>query len=191
MKTRVTTVWGTRNASEGGNPRTLTTPNNYREVPGEVTRIVADAAVFNINANAPSVDVDTNVEIEHQTYILPLMHNGKAVMRERHFENLPQYSGSALTLEFEVLNLSNYYADRRPATFGLLAASPLTANSKLGGESSSVNTVQKYGPMFDFESNLVTSSYYRGYYYGRVEVTVTYIIAALVQNSGGMVELQI
>jgi hypothetical protein len=206
MKTRVKTVWGTRGATDGSNPKSLFKPQIHG-LPVEV-EYAAQAAAANIAVGrGPNSNHDVGIEIEHQTYVLPLMHNGCDVMRKRHFENLPQYSGSALTLEFDVLNKSTYYADRAPATPGSAAAgsnfntdggqalgggpAPANGNIVFGGESLPPNCPVKYGPMWDSETHHKNDGMLANYYYKRVEVTVTYIIAALVQNSGGMVELQI
>ena len=192
MKTRVRTIWGTRGASDGSNPKSHFAPSVLDGLINEATYYVDNVGVSEIaTAKVPNSNANTDVEIEHQTYILPLMHNGCDVMRKRHFENLPQYSGSALTLEFDVLNKSTYYADRFPNTPGAIGAATTMAAGTLGGENTSSFRPLHYGPMWDGHTADVNGGIGVDYYYKRVEVSVTYIIAALVQNSGGMVELQI
>lgn len=176
MKTKVGTIWGTASAVDGDNPATIT---DY-------------ISTANPPAFVGSVQSSTNyaaacAQIEHQSYVIPLMHNGKKVMRERHFENLPQYSGSALTLEFQLINESNYYADRQPA----MSSTANWQSQGAGGLDRSSLCPQKFGPMFYNATGTLASGTPANYYYSKVEVTITYIIAAVLQNSAGMMELQI
>lgn len=138
---------------------------------------------------APGVPtfLENDCEIEHQTYIIPLMHDGEKVFRERHFENLPQYSGSALSLKFGVVNGAYFYSEREPATFGDTTDFNDT-NSKGGDARSALNRrilqpqlTPNTGPAYDTSVIRFTT----------VEVTITYVMAALLQNSNGMVEIQL
>jgi len=187
MKTKVSTVWNTLSATDGSNPSLLV--NGGYLVAGGGGYVFAD----NI-ASAPNV-YGGSTQIEHQTYILPLMHEGGKVMRGRHFENLPQYSGSALTLELDMINQSTFYSDREPnqvAALGVPVGNWFL--NDFGGKDADTDVPQLYGPMFLNTAafpNRVQTAYPANYSYGDVEITVTYIIAALVQNSNGMVELQI
>ena len=182
MKTKVGTIWPTLSATDGSNPS--------RWIP----YLKASAGDWIIDGTVQSqINEDAAcVKIEHQTYVLPLMHEGHKVMRERHFENLPQYSGSALTLELDMINKSTYYADRTPSV-AQSTASPWMAADRGGYDATDV-CAQKYGPM-SYSSvntpNTIGDCILEDFYYGDVEVTVTYIIAALLQNSNGMVEMQI
>lgn len=180
MKTRVSSVWSNRSSAEGNNK-------------------VANAYLL----KADGTDVDVAVKsllkpqcgiahLEDQIYIIPLMHDGKQVMRERHFENLPQYSGSALTLDFTVANEAYWYADRQPNTKGRADGVTLATSRDMGGDYMNINEPQLLGPgIVPAADKILLTDSYPDKHFSEVEVTVTYIIAALVQNSHGMVELQI
>ncbi len=185
MKTKVGTVWPTLSATDGSNPSQWIP--YLKASGGPPSDFIIDGTIV----SQPNVD-GACVKIEHQTYVLPLMHEGQKVMRERHFENLPQYSGSALTLELDMINQSNYYSDRTPNVAQSTAAAWMLSDR--GGHEASDLCVQKFGPMFYSGTgppNTIANCTPANYYYGDVEVTVTYIIAALLQNSNGMVEMQI
>ena len=189
MKTKVSTIWQNRSATSGSNPPLsdkIVMPNPAVNAASEFA-----AGIFPQTMNSGA-----ECEVEHQTYIIPLMHDGESVMRGRHFENLPQYSGSALTLEFDTINSTNYYSNRSPnskATGGVAATAAKTwASGVFGGNPKSAHVAQKIGPMsYATGPATVAETYPAGAYYSQLEVTVTYIIAGLIQNSNGMVELQI
>jgi hypothetical protein len=201
MKTRVNTQWNTLSFTDGSNPSLLQV--EPAPVAGEGNYLIGTGAIPPLYAFRDVISKQNiygaECQIQHQSYILPLMHEGGLVMRGRHFENLPQYSGSALTLELDIINESVFYADREP---NVCNNQPWVALSNgfqfrnFGGKDADTNVPQHYGPMFYPDSVAVpgcniNDAIPSNYYYGDVEITVTYIIAALIQNSNGMVELQI
>lgn len=151
-----------------------------------------------------------------QIYLLPLMHNGKQCFKERHFENLPQYSGSSLTLQLDVCQDSLWKCHRAPAgmawsgaaedgppdrtPFNIGKTAAPVAGGIAGGEICNASCEMSVPPMF-VSYNIIPDDYAaatndnsNGIHtkiYTEFEVTITYYIASLLQNANGMVELQI
>lgn len=73
------------------------------------------AATF-VNKNyritrADNVGNNGLVNHETQTLVIPLMHDGNSIFRNRAFENLPHYSGSTLQLTFDAAPYNTYNSD--------------------------------------------------------------------------------
>lgn len=184
MKTKVNSVWGNRSQYDGSNP----IPSSRILDPNGGALLVGANVARTLPYNHCGL-----AQIEDQIYIIPLMHDGKQVMRERHFENLPQYSGSALTLDLSIAHETNWYSQRGPNVKGTNAdPGSISCVPTLGGNHADINVPQKYGPMIhvagaeNIAGNIPAAARWTEF-----EITVTYIIAALIQNSHGMVELQI
>lgn len=154
-----------------------------------------------------------------QIYLLPLMHNGKQCFKERHFENLPQYSGSSLTLQLDVCQDSLWKCHRAPtgnvwnnpvgagvdaapsrAQFNRTKTAAPVAGGFSGGEICNAACEMTVPPMFVAYNTIeaayaaITDNNANGIHtkiYTEFEVTITYYIASLLQNANGMVELQI
>lgn len=105
-------------------------------------------------------------------------------MRHRAFENLPHYSGSTLSLRFRVENpsykstpYSNAVAPTVADTFTnpdlLISGGPAVQTITIPGASASAAAAQQ-----------ATSI-------NRVEVLITYVVAALFQSANGVAELQL
>lgn len=122
-------------------------------------------------------------------HLIPLMHNGNSIFRFRHFENLPHYSGSTLSLQFTP-ELPKYKANPYPShsnptvvtTGGAERATNLdllhsgAAMTKRTIATGAITAPALWGADLDFD---------------RVEVSVTYVVAALLQSTNGVVELQL
>lgn len=145
-----------------------------------------------------------------QLYLIPLMQNGRSVFQDRHFENLPQYSGSTLTLNLRVLDDVPYKIPYEPgapcasaaanAVFGAETSLTfgVTTATMFGGAPLNPNTDTPIPPLLNQAAintppggGTISGQPLKILKYTRYEVFISYYIASLVVNSNGMVELQI
>jgi len=147
----------------------------------------SDAAMVAANINKPD---RKGIRWQAPLHMIPLMHNGNNVFRDRHFENLPHYSGSTLSLKFKVLD-------------PLFGAAPY-ANNEDPTSPTSNETEQPINLDQIFSHNIATQTdTIPGDTDGdpaklsavkeikQVELQVTYVVAALLQSTNGVVELQL
>lgn len=172
----------------------------------DYTGSVADAAVALLAARTTLVHNSQTRgygKRKGQIYLLPLMHNGRQVFQERHFENLPQYSGSTLTLEITALDDTPYQTPFEPATpwTGAVAATN-AANARFKDAGTLYNTIIGGGalnptidvpipPIDVLTQEAEADNVFNIVMYDRYEVIISYYVASLLVNSNGMVELQI
>lgn len=120
-------------------------------------------------------------------HFIPLMFNGYKVAKGKHFENLPQYSGSTLSLDFKYTN-PDYYANTLPSFGGASGQAGKRGGSVISGDSVRIcNYPAKKAALAaaaGFELDDASP-------YNEIEVKVTYVIAALLQNQNGVFELQL
>ena len=135
-------------------------------------------------AVANNVPATRGIRWEAQQLILPLMHQGNEVMRNRGFENLPHYSGSTLSLRFRVENPS-YKAGPYSNAVAPSAADTFTNPDLLVSGGPAVQTITIPGASASAAAGQQATSI------NRVEVLITYVVAALFQSANGVAELQL
>lgn len=166
----------TMNMSVVTNKDTSVTP----QLDGNATAGPIDTINLQVNNDPQSLGIDWEVPI----HVIPLMHNGDFVFRKRHFENLPHYSGSTLSLRFTVdtpkCYARGYQQGNVPNVRSLIASGlqpssdPITrTNTPAGALANPQETINGAVQV------------------NRVEVQVTYVVAALLQSTNGVVELQL
>lgn len=135
-----------------------------------------------IGANSPAI---VGVNWRAPLHMIPLMHNGNAVFRYRHFENLPHYSGSTLSLKFKVgdpqFTPAPYNGSNAISGTDLIASTTRVIEDDITAKTRTIagaalNNPSLYSTVQEVE---------------RVEVTVTYVVASLLQSTNGVVELQL
>ncbi len=123
-------------------------------------------------------------------HVIPLMHNGDSVFRKRHFENLPHYSGSTLSLRFKVedpIFKSAPFANANDAQVGATANDTIPRNmDQEFKDFGAVKTVTQGGLLAASAAKHTAEQTIN-----RVELQVTYFVAALLQSTNGVVELQL
>ncbi|MEE8403649.1 MAG: hypothetical protein V3R93_07840 [Candidatus Hydrothermarchaeaceae archaeon] len=144
---------------------------------------------FALGQNSPN---EKGIRWHTPLHCIPLMHNGDHVMRHRHFENLPHYSGSTLSLRFTVedpIFRSAPYECSKPisnATQDIGVPSNMDQEFQNGFDS--VRAVRSITQSTNAASNAIISP---SLTFNRVELQVTYVVAALLQSTNGVVELQL
>ena len=134
-------------------------------------------------------------------HLIPLMHNGDSVLRRRHFENLPHYSGSTLSLQFTVedpIYKAAPYANINDVSTSAANNDPLRNLDQEFSNRSVVGSTGAYDEWRAVKSLTVASGAIgtqaeltNEQTINRVELQVTYMVAALLQSTNGVVELQL
>ena len=127
------------------------------------------------------------VDFRAPIHLIPLMHNGNHVFRHRHFENLPHYSGSTLSLRFKVAPTPEYY----PSPYGGDHVNPGAEASAISPKSINHIKHDKGGGSAQLFDTAAKGIKFQDVTARRVEVQVTYIVASLLQSTNGVVELQL
>ncbi len=126
-------------------------------------------------------------------HCIPLMHNGDQVMRHRHFENLPHYSGSTLSLQFTVDN-PIFKAAPYPNVNQIDAGDPgKDVPRNMDQEFRDIRAVRSVNQNTNNAGAIIINrgTGDLGLNITRVELQVTYVVAALLQSTNGVVELQL
>ena len=121
------------------------------------------------------------------------MHNGDQVMRHRHFENLPHYSGSTLSLQFTVDN-PIFKAAPYPNVNQIDAGDPgKDVPRNMDQEFRDIRAVRSVNQNTNNAGAIIINrgTGDLGLNITRVELQVTYVVAALLQSTNGVVELQL
>lgn len=136
------------------------------------------------SAAANNLPQNRGIRWESQQLILPLMHQGNEVMRHRGFENLPHYSGSTLSLRFRVEN-PTYKAGPYSNALAPTASDVLTNPDILVSGGPAVQTISIPN------AAVASAAVQQATTINRVEVIITYVVAALFQSANGVAELQL
>ncbi len=157
--------------------------------------LITPIASWPQSTNMTDVDGVTNfpkrkgIRYQAPLHMIPLMHDGNSVFRHRHFENLPHYSGSTLSLRGKLTKFP-IYKTAPYANDALIASSdaPLNMDQEQStGSATNLATVQAaltpdVSPMRIQTIPKETR---------RIELLITYVVASLLQSTNGVVELQL